>query len=243
MGRRRLDRHGLDRRREELLAGLRAQGITSETVLAAMAEVFRPAFVPTDLQDEAWEDHPLPIGLGQTISQPFVVAYMTEELDLAPGDRVLDVGTGCGYQAAILAACGAEVTSIEVLPELAQMARENLARSGYGVEENRVEGSDGNGSGVEVLCGDGAQGVPSAAPFDGILVAAATGEVPPALLRQLREPDPASGQRGGRLILPLRDGGSWLGSGGQRLTLIERTPEGFRRDELRPVRFVPLVEG
>ena len=205
-----------------LMAGLRAQGISSETVLTAMATVPRPAFVPEALGEQAWEDHPLPIGLGQTISQPFVVAYMTEQLEIRPGDQVLDVGTGCGYQAAILAACGAQVTSIEVLPELSNTAAQNL----------REVGVD-----VSLVCGDGAMGVPSAAPFDGIVVAAAADDVPPALLEQLREPDPEAGERGGRLVIPLRN----PATGGEKLALVERKLQGFDRTDLLAVRFVPLV--
>lgn len=224
--------------RGQLIRELRGSGISDGTVLTAMATVPRDEFVPPEYRGAAWEDHPLPIGSGQTISQPYIVAYMTEMLRLRPGDRVLDVGTGCGYQAAVLHACGARVWSIEVRPELAERARATLERLGF--------------SDITVVCGDGAQGLPDVAPFDGIVVAAATGTVPQALLDQLRPPE--SDRPGGRLILPLSDNGrgawhdrlrveeesrGWPGE--QRLVLFERTGDGVRRTDLVGVRFVPLI--
>lgn len=211
--------------RDQLIRTLRRSGISDRTVLQAMATVPRDEFVPAAQRAAAWEDHPLPIGSGQTISQPYIVAYMTEALRLSAGDRVLDVGTGCGYQAAVLAACGTHVWSIEVRPELADRARATLERLGL--------------TEIPVVCGDGALGLPEAAPFDGIVVAAATDTVPQALLEQLRAP--GAGRRGGRLILPLGGGGFW--SDEQRLVLFERTESGHVRTNLVAVRFVPLISG
>ena len=214
---------GMDR--EGLIRSLRRSGIDDDTVLNAMRIVPRDQFVePRDLA-AAWEDHPLPIGAGQTISQPYVVAYMTQTLQIRPGDNVLDVGTGCGYQAAVLAACGARVHSIEVIGSLADHARETLTRLGWGD--------------IEVAAGDGSQGWPEAAPFDAILVAAVAAAVPPALLEQLRVPDERT--RGGRLILPLAD--HPRSSSRERLVLFERLPHDYRRTDLFDVRFVPLVSG
>lgn len=211
--------------RDRLLRSLRGNGISDETVLAAMAAVPREEFVPADERGLAYEDHPLPIGSGQTISQPFIVAYMTQQLGLRAGDAVLDVGTGSGYQAAVLAECGAAVTSVEIRPELAQHAEATLQRLGYDT--------------VTVVVRDGWQGVPEAGPFDGILVAAVAEDVPQALLDQLRPPD--HGTRGGRLIIPLVSTGFW--SADQRLVLFERTEQGVARTELLSVRFVPLIHG
>lgn len=216
--------------RGQLIRELRRSGISDETVLTAMATVPRDEFVPQEYRDAAWEDHPLPIGSGQTISQPYIVAYMTALLELSPGDKALDVGTGCGYQAAVLRACGVRVWSVEVRPELAERARTTLERLGFD---------------VTVVCGDGALGLPDEAPFDGIVVAAATATVPQALLDQLRAPE--EGRRGGRLILPLSTPAPGTASRGwpgeQRLVLFERTEVDVRRTDLVGVRFVPLVSG
>lgn len=209
--------------RDHLLAALRHDGITDNRVLSAIAAVPRDEFVAPQHQPAAWENHPLPIGCGQTISQPLIVAYMTELLDLRPGDHVLDVGTGCGYQAAVLAQLGCQVLGVELVPELAARARATLTRLGYC---------------VDVATGDGYEGRPDDAPFDGILVAAAAAEAPAALLDQLRLPE--RGKRGGRLVIPIEN---WDGAPGQRLVLIERTPDDWRRQVLDRVRFVPLVRG
>ncbi|MGH7719339.1 MAG: protein-L-isoaspartate(D-aspartate) O-methyltransferase, partial [Gemmatimonadaceae bacterium] len=147
------------------------EGIKDSATLRAMREVPRHEFVPAEHRDEAYENHPLPIGLGQTISQPYIVAYMTEIVKPRPGMRVLEVGTGSGYQAAILAATGAEVYTIEIFGALAASARARLARLGY--------------QRVTVRHGDGHHGWPDAAPFDAVVVTAAAGHIPPALVRQL----------------------------------------------------------
>lgn len=196
--------------RAELIAQLQAKGISSPTVLAAMARVPRPAFVPDVERWRAWVDTPLPIGSGQTISQPYVVAHMLQWADVATGDRVLDVGTGCGYQAAVLAELGAEVVSVEIREELAATATQRLAGLGYGQ--------------VRVVRADGRAGYEPAAPFDCVLVAAASRDVPEALLWQLRIPD--ARRRGGRLVIPLGSSST----GPQRLWLVERTGPGLRRD-------------
>lgn len=204
--------------REQLVAELRDQGITDETVLLALRTVPRDAFVQPRYRGAAWENHPLPIGHDQTISQPFIVALMTQVLELSPGDTVLDVGTGCGYQAAILAELGCQVFGIEVLPTLADQASNTLATLGYA---------------VDVVAGDGRNGRPEHAPYDGIVVAAASRDIPSALLEQLRPPAP--GARGGRLVIPLTQ------SDGQVLVLVERVADGYRRRDLERVRFVPLI--
>jgi protein-L-isoaspartate(D-aspartate) O-methyltransferase len=195
---------------------LRRRGIEDERVLDAMARVPREEFVPDELRDEAYSDAALPIGEGQTISQPYMVALICQQLALRGDERVLDVGTGSGYQAAVLAELAAEVHTIERLPALAERARENLAAAGY---EGRI--------GLHV--GDGTRGVPEEAPFDAIAVAAATRRLPEALYEQL-EPR-------GRLVVPLGDGdGQWLES-------VVRTPEGPATLRSVPCRFVPLVAG
>ena len=192
---------------------LRRRGITDERVLAAMARVPRHLFVPEHLRHLAYEDGALPIGEGQTISQPYIVATICSLLQLEGTERVLDVGTGSGYQAAVLAELAREVVTIERVPELAERAREDLARAGYGS--------------VEVRVGDGSVGVPDRAPFDAVAVAAAAPSIPPALYDQLVE--------GGRLVLPR--GGRW----GQDLVLVERTEDGPVERKSVPCRFVPLV--
>jgi protein-L-isoaspartate(D-aspartate) O-methyltransferase len=186
--------------------------IRDERVLAAVAAVPRHLFVPEALSRFAWENTALPIGAGQTISQPVVVARMCELLGLTGQERVLDVGAGSGYHAAILAHLAREVWSIERKSELAERARHNLAAAG---NEN-----------VRVVVGDGSGGLPEQAPFDAINVAAAAHDVPPALAEQLAE--------GGRLIAPI-DGRE------QRLLLVRRQGDTFERTYLDPVRFVPLV--
>jgi protein-L-isoaspartate(D-aspartate) O-methyltransferase len=192
---------------------LRRRGISDERVLAGMARVPRHLFVPEHLRHLAYEDGALPIGHGQTISQPYIVATICSLLQLEGAERVLDVGTGSGYQAAVLAELAAEVVTIERVPALAEGAREALAQSGH--------------EHVEVRVGDGSLGVPDRAPFHGIAVAAASPAIPPALYDQL--------VAGGRLVLPR--GGRW----GQDLVLVERTPEGPVERTSVPCRFVPLV--
>jgi protein-L-isoaspartate(D-aspartate) O-methyltransferase len=193
---------------------IEGRGVRDERVLAAMRTVPRHRFVPDDLRHAAYDDGPLPIGHGQTISQPYIVAVMTELLAPGPDDTVLDVGTGSGYQAAVLARLAKRVLSIEIVPELAGSARERLAALGY--------------TNVEVITGDGWKGLPALAPFDGILVAAAPPEVPQALLDQL--------DMGARLVIPV---GQWE----QDLRVYERTPHGIDQRTIFGVRFVPLVHG
>ncbi len=191
---------------------LEAEGIRDPRVLAALERVPRHRFVPQDLRSEAYADRALPIGLEQTISQPYVVAYMTAALELSGDERVLEIGTGSGYQAAVLAECAREVYSIEILPALAARAREVLRELGY--------------AGVHLRVGDGYLGWPEVAPFDAILVTAAPDHVPQPLIDQLAE--------GGRMILP-------LGRGEQELCLIERRGGEITRRNVLPVRFVPMT--
>lgn len=195
---------------------LRRRGIGDERVLTALGRVPRELFVAAELRDEAYADAALPIGAEQTISQPYMVALICQQLELHGGERVLDVGTGSGYQAAVLAELAAEVHTIERIPELAESARANLAAAGYGDR-------------VHLHTGDGTLGVPEAAPFAAIAVAAAALEAPPALYEQL-EPR-------GRLVVPVG------GSDGQWLEVAVRTPEGPAVLRTVPCRFVPLVAG
>ena len=196
-------------------------------VMAAMAKVPRHEFVTGAQRLLAYENRPLPIGHGQTISQPYMVAVMTDLAGAAPGVRVLEVGTGCGYQTAVLAETGALVTSVELVPQLAEAAAERLKRLGY--DE------------VEVHRGDGARGWPPGAPYDAIVVAAAAGErVPPALLDQLAP--------GGRLVIPVERHGGRRGLFGfrpeQELLLVSKDLEGRIAERgVLPVAFVPLIEG
>jgi protein-L-isoaspartate(D-aspartate) O-methyltransferase len=192
---------------------LRRRGIRDERVLEAMARVPRDRFVPDSLSAHAYDDGALPIGQDQTISQPFVVATICALLGLHGSERVLDVGTGSGYQAAVLAELAAQVITIERIPELAESARARLADAGY--------------ANVEVVVGDGSLGVPERAPWDAIAVAAAAPTVPPALFDQLAE--------GGRLVVPR---GSRFG---QELVLVARTAGGRTERTSIPCRFVPLV--
>ena len=194
---------------------LRRRGIEDERVLAAMARVPRELFLPPELQEAAYADAALPIGDGQTISQPYMVALICEQLALHGGERVLDVGTGSGYQAAVLAELGAEVHTIERIEELAEQARANLAAAGY--------------DRVEVHVGDGTLGLPEHAPFEAIAVAAAAPGLPQRLYDQL-EPR-------GRLVVPVG------GPDGQWLEVVVRTPEGPAILRTVPCRFVPLVAG
>jgi protein-L-isoaspartate(D-aspartate) O-methyltransferase len=192
---------------------LAARGIDDERVLAAMGRVPRELFVPPDERPYAYEDAALPIAAGQTISQPYMVARICAELALRGGERVLDVGTGSGYQAAVLAELAGEVHTIERIPELAEIARANLAAAGYGS--------------VRVHVGDGTLGDPEHAPFAAIAVAAAAPDLPRTLYEQL-EPR-------GRLVVPVGR------RGGQRLQMVVRSPEGPAVVRSVPCRFVPLV--
>jgi protein-L-isoaspartate(D-aspartate) O-methyltransferase len=192
---------------------LRGRDIADERVLAAMARVPRELFVPPELRDRAYRDVALPIGSGQTISQPYMVARIVEELGLDGDEKVLDVGTGSGYQAAVLAQLGEQVHSIERIPELAEQARRNFEAAGV--------------DNVAVHVGDGSRGLPQEAPFDAIAVAAAAPEFPQALYEQLKT--------GGRLVVPVGR------RQGQRLEVIVRSPEGPAVLRSVPCRFVPLV--
>jgi len=201
--------------RRRLVRRLEREGIRDAAVLAAMGTVPRHRFLPPELRSDAYANHPLPIGHGQTISQPYIVALMTESLQVHPGDRILEIGTGCGYQAAILAALGTRVFSVEIVAELADTARETLAEIGYGQVRQRV--------------GDGNLGWPEHAPYDAIIVTAAPARTPAALLAQLRPEAP--------LLIPLGSQATH-----QTLTLLRRDAAGEVTSELvAPVRFVPLV--
>jgi protein-L-isoaspartate(D-aspartate) O-methyltransferase len=203
-------------RRHMVVWQLKARDITDTRVLAAMEKVPRHKFVPAFLAPLAYLDQPLPIGSGQTISQPYIVALMTQWAEIRPGDKVLEVGTGSGYQAAILAELTDLVFTVELLPELAHSAQERLEKLGY---EN-----------IRLRCGDGYLGWPEEAPFDAILVTASAPEIPKALKEQLRE--------GGRLIIPLGHP-----DGVQQLLRLRLSGGELREEERLPVRFVPLVRG
>jgi len=189
-------------------------GSPDEAVLAAMRRVPRHHFVPPALARYAYDNRPLPIGEEQTISQPYIVALMTDLARVRKGDRVLEVGTGSGYQAAVLAEMGATVHTIEILPRLAASASERLERLGYT---------------VNVVTGDGYEGIEAQAPFDSILVTAGAPHVPPALVRQLKP--------GGRMVIPVGEAGSI-----QVLTVVEKDGKGVvTKRTVLPVRFVPLT--
>src|SRR6266550_6888303 len=200
-------------RRRMVVRQLVNRGIRDARVLAAMAWVPREWFLPPHLARDAYEDAPLPIGSGQTISQPLIVALMTEALAPRRGDRVLEIGTGSGYQAAVLAHLGARVYTIERLPDLLVEAEERFRRLGL--------------TGIETRLGDGAAGWPEAAPFQGILVTAAAPHVPTPLTEQLAP--------GGRLVIPIGDLAS------QELVIYERTANGVTERSGGGVRFVPLI--
>jgi protein-L-isoaspartate(D-aspartate) O-methyltransferase len=205
---------GRDPRRDELVRLLQARGVADARVLEAMATVPREGFVAEDLGDVAYADSPLPIGRGQTVSQPYVVALMAETLQLGARDRVLEVGTGSGYGAAVLAELAAEVLTVERDAELAATARERLAHLGY--------------ARVEVREGDGREGWPERAPFDAVVVTAAAPEVPRALGDQLAV--------GGRLVAPVG-----AQDDDQSLVRLHRVShDEYRREDLGGVRFVPL---
>lgn len=191
---------------------IEARGVADSRVLSAMRRVPRHLFVLPDTRLHAYADEPLPIGDGQTISQPYIVAFMTEALGLAPTDRVLEIGTGSGYQAAVLAEIVAEVFSIEIVPALADRARRTLDGLGY--------------TNIRFRTGDGSLGWPDAAPFDAVMATAAPADVPAALPGQLK--------LGGRLVLP-------VGIERQTLVRVGRETDGWRRERLLDVRFVPLI--
>jgi len=202
------------RRREMVERQLRERGISDERVLAAMERVPRELFVGEELRGRAYEDAAMPIGGGQTISQPFMVALICQELGLHGGERVLDVGTGSGYQAAVLAELARDVYTIERIPGLAEQAGSRLVEAGYGER-------------VHVHVGDGTRGLPDRAPFGAIAVAAAAPEPPPSLYEQLGP--------GGRLVVPVGERHE------QRLQVVVRSPEGPAVLRSVPCRFVPLV--
>ena len=206
----------MEAERKQMIADLRRYKIQDERVVEAMAKVRRHAFIPEKVRDSSdpYGDHPCPIGHGQTISQPFIVAYMTQRIEVEPGMKILEIGTGSGYQAAILAELGAEVYTIEIVPELAEHARRALDAEGYGS--------------VKTKCGDGYQGWPEHAPFDAIIVTCAPNEIPENLVGQLRH--------GGRMVLP-------VGSGIQQLFILEKTDGELREIPDMSVRFVPMVHG
>jgi protein-L-isoaspartate(D-aspartate) O-methyltransferase len=197
-----------------MLDTLRRGGVRDQRVLDAMASVHRELFVPSAARGDAYADRALAIDCGQTISQPLIVAAMVQALEVRAGDRVLDVGTGSGYQAAVLCACGARVFGIERVPELAEAARTRLHEAGFD---------------VTVRVGDGSQGLPEEAPFDAIAVAATAPWMPPVLPRQLRE--------GGRLVIPLHREGEQM----DELTRLRLIDGRWVTDTLGPCRFVPLI--
>ncbi len=192
---------------------IRARGISDPRVLAAMREIPRHLFIPHPYDESAYDDNPLPIGNGQTISQPYIVALMTELLSLRPEDRVLEIGAGSGYQAAILSSLARQVTTIERIASVAELARKNLAALGL--------------TNVRIVLGDGTLGYPEQAPYDGIIITAATPEVPRPLIDQLAE--------GGRLVAPV--GGREI----QELVTLTRRGNEILRSSHGGVRFVPLI--
>lgn len=203
-----------EEREEMVQSQLRARGVKSGKVLDAMRTVPRHLFVPEKIASMAYSDRPLAIGHEQTISQPFIVAFMTEALDIDGGDKVLEIGSGSGYQAAVLAEIGAEVWTMEIVPELAEMAESNLKQAGY---EN-----------VHVKCGDGYKGWPEEAPFDAVIITAAPESIPDALVDQLKE--------GGTMVLPVGPVNSV-----QTLKKVIKKDGKLKQETLIPVRFVPMV--
>ena len=193
---------------------IEARGIDDERVLSAMKKVERHLFVSPALREFAYDDRPLPIGYGQTISQPFIVAYMAAVAGIGSSDRVLEIGAGSGYGAAVLAELGREVYSVEIIKDLADDARGRLGALGY--------------KNVKVRCGDGYDGWLEYAPFDRIIVTAAPPEIPERLLGQLKP--------GGKMVVP-------VGAQSQDIYLIVKTEEGYNKTRLIPVSFVPMVDG
>jgi len=204
----------MDPRARMVAEQIRARGVHDARVLAALTHVPRERFVPHSLRSEAYEDHPVSIGHGQTISQPYIVGYMTEALRLEPAHRVLEIGTGCGYQTAVLAELAREVFSIEVVPELAERARRTLEALGY--------------TNVHFRVGDGYEGWPEHAPYDRIIGAAAAADVPSALTAQLED--------GGILVMP-------VGTAYQELRVLQKQGETLATLATLPVRFVPMIRG
>jgi len=202
-----------DERADMVARQLRARDIVDEEVLRAMGRVPRELFVPEPERRRAFDDAALPIGEGQTISQPYMVARICEALEVRPGHNVLDVGTGSGYQAAVLAELGAEVYSIEIIEPLARRGAAALKRTGY--------------ERVNLRIGDGYRGWPEAAPFDAVLVTAAPPRIPAPLKQQLKP--------GGRLVVPVGDGEM------QELLVVQRVGSGWKETRLEPVRFVPMT--
>ena len=192
-----------------------ARGVKSSDVLAALRNVPRHLFVPERLQGSAYDDSPLPIGSGQTISQPYIVAFMTERLDLSPGMRILEIGTGSGYQAAILAYIGCEVYTIELIESLAAEAKKTFATLKY--------------DSIKTRHGNGYSGWPEEAPFDAVIVTAAPDRIPDALTEQLKD--------GGKMIIPIGNANSV-----QSLDIIIKKDGRIVQESLLPVRFVPMVE-
>ena len=199
-------------RRQMIQGQIEARGISNRAVIDAMTRVPRHLFVPPRERASAYEDRPLPIGFGQTISQPYIVAYMTEALQLSRDQRVLEIGTGSGYQAAVLSLLAREVYSIEIVPELAESAGRTLAAGGY--------------ANVQVRTGNGYIGWPERAPFARIIVTAAPPEVPRALIDQL--------EVGGMMLVP-------VGTLFQEMTIVRKTASGVTEQRTIPVRFVPMV--
>lgn len=208
------DEEAFAKARQKLMNLLRSEGVRDEAVLKAMAEVPRHHFVPFSLQNEAYLDTPLPIGENQTISQPYIVAFMTEQARIKPGDRVLEIGTGSGYQAAVLSRLGSEVYTIEIIPSLAKSARERLEKLRF--------------KNISVRCGDGYAGWPEKAPFAAIIVTAAPDHVPKPLLDQLTV--------GGRMVIPVG-----ADPNHQSLKVITKTKDGSTIENVLPVRFVPMT--
>ena len=207
------DQSELTRARQRMVAEqIEARGVKSPQVLNALRTVPRHEFVPPAGRHEAYGDHPLPIGHGQTISQPYIVAFMTEALGLTGGEKVLEVGTGSGYQAAVLSQVASAVYSIEIVAPLAEEARERMARLGY--------------RNVFLRAGDGYKGWPEAAPFDAIIVTAAAPRIPEPLKAQLKD--------GGRLVIP-------VGDANQELVVLTRRGETFEERRVLPVLFVPMT--
>ncbi len=209
-----LNEKWFDKKRKEMVQHqIIARGVTDTLVIKAMMKVKRHLFVPSEIKKYSYSDEPLPIGYEQTISQPYIVAYMTESLKLKGSERVLEIGTGSGYQAAVLAEIVKEVYTIEIVKPLAENAEKILSRLGY--------------SNVHVRCGDGYKGWPEEAPFDAIIITAAPPKIPELLVDQLKP--------GGRMVVPI---GTWY----QELVLLIKNKDGsVEKKRLLPVRFVPMV--